>query len=47
MPGILRVPIGMKPQSGLMRVLARYQPYLDFYECQQAKSHSLVLGKFQ
>ena len=33
MLGILTVPTGIEPQSGLMRMLVGYQLYLDFYEC--------------
>ena len=47
MPGISKVLVGMEPWSGLLRVPIGYQLYLEFCECQQAKSHSMVFRKCQ
>ena len=33
--------------SGLWKVPVGYQQYLNFYECQQVKSHNPIFGKCQ
>ena len=36
--GLLKVPVGLEPRSGRLKVLTIYQPYLDFSKYQLAGS---------